>query len=206
MSIVPSTRPQASREAVLAFITDGEPLPAFPFLVGRRGYYADRGHEASNTIDAYDDAMWLVEENAITAFSANCDPSAERDGMASLKAGRWLFGEVIHNQSKPCPPHVRYSCLGQLRDVVITRFNTESFAAGVKHPQYGFCLGNGVWRGMFGIHIHHGGENTTTSEGCQTVPLEEWGVESEEFMDAYRVAIGKVGARNIIYILTEHGS
>lgn len=180
--IIPAHRPDTTRDAVLAFVTDGQPLPAFPFLVGRRGY------AGTNAIGVYDDAIWLVEEDRIRSWNANCDPDTETPGMANLKCGRWLFEFGIHNISKPSPPHVRYPCLIQAANVTVERAD------------------RGDDTGMFGIHIHHGGENTTTSAGCQTIPPEQFSAASDptpdHFMIAVHDAFTRYGVTRITYILT----
>lgn len=155
-NIVPNARPQASRDDVLSFITDGQPLPAFPFLVGRRGYYADSmGKPGVNERNIYDDAVWIIERTAIIAFNANCDPGRYAKHMATLKVGRWQYRPGIHNLSKPAETH--YEALVQAAPVTVVRDE------------------EGEETGLFGINLHCGGFNVTSSLGCQTIPPAQWG-------------------------------
>lgn len=143
---------------VLSYVGSDAPAPEFPFLVGRRGYYGDSmGRPGVNDIGIYDDAIWLVERTRLTAFNANCDPGRRRLGMANLKVGRWKYRPGIHNLSKDPVTHPRYEALVQAAHVTVIRD------------------GQGEFSGFFGINIHCGGENTTSSLGCQTIPPSQWG-------------------------------
>lgn len=169
--IVPRSRPDASRTNVLAYLDAGS-LPAFPFLVGRRGYYGDSmGKPGVNDAGIYDDALWLVEADRITAWNANCDPGRHAPGMANLKPGSWLYRPGIHNLSKDPAEHPHYEALVQAAPVTVIRD------------------GQGEDTGYFGINIHRGGNTVTSSLGCQTIPPAQW----PEVMPAVHRALAKVG-------------
>ena len=205
--IVPATPPSVSRAAVLSFIEDARPLPAFPFLVGRRGYYGDSmGAPHANDLNLYDDAIFLVEADRVTAFNANCAPGRHQTGMANLAVGRWLYRPGLHNLSKDPAEHPHYRALVQADEVVVVRDDTDAFKAGDRHPQYGKCLGHGRWQGWFGINIHRGGNTVTSSAGCQTIPPAQWGELTShvpgDFMAEVDRAMQAAGYTELWYILT----
>lgn len=208
--IVPAARPAVGRAGVLSFVDelgDGLPLPPFPFLVGRRGYYGDAmGAIAKNDLNVYDDALFLVEADRLTAWNANCDPGRHQAGMANLAVGRWLYRPGIHNQSKDPATHPHYRALVQAAEVVVVRDDTQDFKAGDRHAVYGECLGQGRWRGWFGINIHCGGNTVTSSLGCQTIPPAQWGDlqvhRAGEPMAEIDRALAASGHTEIPYILT----
>lgn len=185
--IVPATKPNALRSSVLGYVTDGLALPVFPFLVGRRGYYGDSmGAISKNDINLYDDAMFLVEADAITSFNANCDPSRYQDEIASLKPGRYHYKPGTHDISKPI--EMQYEALVQAGPVTVDRAN------GVEES------------GWFGINIHCGGFGTTSSLGCQTIPPAQWGDKhvhkAGDFMSEIHRALTRYGQNQLVYILT----
>lgn len=196
--IVPPTRPNAAREAVLEWATaDGNELPPYPFLVGRRGYYGDTmGAVGANDAGLYDDAIWLVEAEGLVAFNANCDPSRTERGIARLCVGRWKYRPGIHNISKDPAEHPHYEALVQADHVTVDRGAGE------------------LDSGFLGINIHCGGVTTTSSLGCQTIPPAQWGAKEggaspDRFMGLIHRALQREnrdrpeGMANVItYILT----
>lgn len=188
--LVPAARPQVSRAGVLGYV--GDDLPPFPFLVGRRGYFGDTmGAVGQNDVGLYDDAIWLVERDDMTAYNANCDPSRTERGIARLCVGRWMYRIGIHNISKDPKTHPHYEALVQADHVDVDR------GAGL------------IDTGFFGINIHCGGENTTSSAGCQTIPPEQWGDKQRpilpSFMGHVRRALaaeGKPWTAPLTYVLT----
>lgn len=96
----PGARPRASRSAVVAAVKARHPSYAFAgrlSVVGVRGYYRDTlGAVGRNDRAMYDDALFIVADEAFAAFNANTDPSGYRNGrgtgagkgMASLNPGR----------------------------------------------------------------------------------------------------------------------
>lgn len=185
--IVPATRPNALRSSVLAYVTDGRMLPKYPYLIGRRGYYGDSmGAINQNDINVYDDAIFLVEEDTILAFNANCDPSRYVQHVASLKPGRYLYQAGTHGLSKP--KEQQYEALVQAAPVTVSRY------------------GEADESGWFGINIHCGGVTTTSSLGCQTIPAAQWGDKHDhkpgDFMTEVHRAMTRYGKNTIPYILT----
>ncbi|WP_439471319.1 hypothetical protein [Brevundimonas sp.] len=131
-------------------------------IVGVRGYYRDTmGVVGENDRGLYDDALFLVGPSEFEAFNGNTDPSKFRPGrgdgagkgMASLKPGIWpafQFGK--HKQ--------QYEALVQTAGkVTVVRDGLD---------------GAYERTGYFGINIHRGGNTTTSSEGCQTIPPDQW--------------------------------
>jgi lysozyme len=151
---------------VLSFIDDGQSLPPYPFLVGRRGYFGDTlGAVGQNDVGLYDDAIWLVERESMTAFNANCDPTRLAPGIARLLPGRWKYRPGTHGLSRPKAQ--QYEALVQAGHVTVSR-------------------GGGVLdTGFFGINIHCGGEHGTSSLGCQTIPPDQWGDKHRPILPSF---------------------
>jgi lysozyme len=151
----------------------------------------------------YDDAMMLITPNLFMACNANVDPTAQQGlvtGRASLQPGFWPMWKLDLHKGKYLAFCQRAS------DCVVRRDNTETYKTGHEHPKYGECLGRGLWRGWFGINGHRGGVNTTSSEGCQTVPEPQYsGLIAAAESEARRIWGAKWRQGVIPYLLVEHG-
>ncbi|MEN6460071.1 MAG: hypothetical protein ABFC94_01695, partial [Syntrophomonas sp.] len=70
--------------------------------------------------------------------------------------------------------------------------------------------GKGEDTGMFGINIHRGGENSTSSLGCQTLPRNQFDAVPDGFIDtAKKLAIKYFGKnyrskKDYTYVLLEY--
>lgn len=160
----PGARPRASRSAVIAAVHAAHPGHDFAnrlTVVGVRGYYRDTlGVVGVNDRGLYDDALFIVAPEAFVAFNANTDPSRSRKGrgtgagkgMASLRPGLWPVYRFDKHAGK-------YDALCQRAGRVTVMRDGD--------PPYPDT-------GMFGINIHRGGNTTTGSEGCQTIPPDQW--------------------------------
>jgi lysozyme len=176
-------RPLATRALILSKLSA---TPKFPCLVGVRGYYKDEmGKKAVNDRGIYDDAIFLLEKNLMYGFNANTDPSRYgmnnkiNKGLANLTAGEYTYKVGIHGLSKD--KSKQYEALVQQEPVEVKRDVT-----------------NKEETGFFGINIHRGGVNTTSSEGCQTIPPDQW----NEFMELVKAYF--TSGKDIPYILVEN--
>jgi lysozyme len=119
------------------------------------------------------------------SFNANTDPSRYgmnnkiNKGLANLKAGEYKYKIGIHGVNKE--KSKKYEALVQQEQVLVKRDVT-----------------NVEEKGFFGINIHRGGVNTTSSEGCQTIPPDQW----DEFIDLVKRIFNK--RTDIPYILIEN--
>jgi lysozyme len=168
---LPSSKPQASLGVVIATanhawdnIHPGTKLPDF-FVLVVRGYYRDSmGVPRSNDYGIYDDALFIVSPFGFSPWNGNSDPSrigwnagAEKY-MARLKPGIYHFRSLKHKMSSPSG----YMAFGQGgRPVTVERLRPDG---GIAQTE----------TGCFGINLHRGGVNGTSSEGCLTVPTEQW--------------------------------
>jgi hypothetical protein len=136
------------------------------FIVGIRGYYRDTmGAQGRNDIGIYDDAIFLVSPFAFSSFNANTDPSGRRPGygfakntrgMARLKPGIWIvYRFAVHGGRT-----AQYEAICQRGGAV------EVMRDG--NPDYPHRGDN------FGINIHRGAYNSTSSLGCQTIYPPQW--------------------------------
>jgi lysozyme len=176
-------RPRIERAMLLRKL---DKKPAFPCIIGVRGYYKDEmGKKGANDRGVYDDAIFIVENNLMFSFNANTDPSRYgmnnkiNKGLANLKAGEYKYKIGIHGVNKE--KSKQYEALVQQEQVLVKRDVT-----------------NVEEKGFFGINIHRGGVNTTSSEGCQTVPPDQW----DEFIDLVKQIFNK--KTDIPYILIEN--
>lgn len=164
----PAGRPRMSRADLMVLVdraiskAGADAVRLAPLMiVGIRGYYRDTlGAVGRNDRAIYDDAIFIVAPDAFVAFNGNTDPSGYRKGagtgsgkgMASLNPGVWpVYRFDLHSG--------KYLALCQRAGpVTVTRDG---------NPPY-------VDRGMFGINIHRGSVNSTSSAGCQTIPPDQW--------------------------------
>lgn len=136
---------------------DGWPM----FIIGIRGYYLrTMGVPTANDRGIYDDAIIIHTANVTACFNGNTDPSRRREGwgtgankgMANLNPGLWAAYRFDYHRGQ-------YLALCQrAAPVTVTRDGSPPYED----------------TGYFGINIHRGGYNTTSSEGCQTLPPNQW--------------------------------
>jgi lysozyme len=177
------TRPRLTRSQVVAKLPSGYKVPC---IVGVRGYFKDEmGRKGVNDRGIYDDAIFIIEPNLMYSFNANTDPSRHGmnnkigKGLASLKAGTYEYKVGIHGVSKE--KSKQYEALVQEEKVTVQRDVT-----------------NKEETGFFGINIHKGGFNSTSSEGCQTIHPTQW----DEFMHLVKAFFPS--GKDIQYILIEN--
>ena len=179
MKILPPNRPLLPRQDVLhALISRG--VQDAVCLFASRGYYRKTmGDPTRNDRAMYDDAIFLISPSAFVAFNANTDPSAFRKHIASLQTGIWKYKVGTHGLSKPATQ--RYTALVQAGEVTVTRDQA------------------GTDTGWFGINIHRGGFNGTSSLGCQTIYPTQW----PSFIELVQSELKRAGQKIIPYLLTE---
>lgn len=181
--MLPALKPQASREQIAGIVAGHAGarhlLPSDSVvLVGVRGYYRDTmGAPGRNDRGIYDDAFFLLTPGTFASFHGNCDPSAWRNHIATLKAGVWRYTPGIHGLSKPAAQ--RYQAYVQAAEVTVIRD------------------GEGEDTGEFGINIHRGGQNGTSSLGCQTIPPAEW----EAFRTLLNTELKRYNQKSFPYVL-----
>ena len=155
----PGLAPSDVRKILKAFDIEVDNDSHHVAVLGIRGYYQDSmGVAGKNDRGLYDDAAYICSDARCHPFNFNTDPSAWRTGIATLKAN--AVYEFIPGKHKISSP-TRYAAFRQSGAFTVTRDGT------------------GDDRGYFGINLHRGGEEGTSSLGCQTVPPRQW----REFRD-----------------------
>lgn len=157
INLVPATRPklsEADARTILAAHSVTEPVA----LLAIRGYYANTmGVPGQNDRGLYDDAIFVISPSVFASFNANTDPSydpsPERPTLATLTPGVWKYKRGMHGISTRKDP---YPAFTQADKVTVKRDNGKLDV------------------GFFGINIHRGGRNTTSSLGCQTLWPDQW--------------------------------
>lgn len=196
--------PQAPRALVRSILTQESLLTVVEpcAILGVRGYYRDTmGVAGRNDVGVFDDAMFFVGPDVFVAANANTDPSrlgwneAVGKPFAMLLPGLWYFIRGAHKGKVPA-----------------LRQADEDQADDVKIPNHGHFK---VWRGKsmddvltktariddgyHAINIHRGGETTTSSWGCQTLPSDQF----DNFMQTVWEHTKKHGQERIPYLLVE---
>lgn len=180
MKIVPPSRPMQKRDQTAALLLKAGVTTTLA-LLGVRGYYRDTlGKPGVNDRGIYDDAIFLYSPEAHVAFNANTDPSVARKHIAALKAGVWQYKVGIHGLSKPKTQ--QYTALVQAGEVTVIRDQ------------------EGPDTGYFGINIHRGSYNGTSSLGCQTIFPDQW----PAFIALVQSELKRAGQKAIHYVLVEN--
>lgn len=162
-SMVPSSKPRLSTNDLKSILNhlNIDTSKFKLFIVGIRGYYLkSMGNPSQNDRGIYDDAIYVFTKNASVSFNANTDPSGFRrgrgtgkgKGMAKLKKGLWQIHQFGKHKDQ-------YEALVQTGGpITVIRDG---------NPDYEDT-------GMFGINIHKGSANSTSSLGCQTIHPDQW--------------------------------
>jgi lysozyme len=178
----PPNKPQLPRLGAQQLLTAAG-VTAKVAIVGRRGYFASMGKPGVNDRGLYDDAIFVLTPAKYAAYNANVDPSVYRPGrgtgdakgIASLKPGLWNFTVGLHRgQYIALRQHGRFTVI---RD-------------GIGHDYED--TGDG-----FGINIHRGGHDGTSSLGCQTIVPEQWA----SFIQLVTSELAKYGQKVVPYLL-----
>lgn len=153
-------------------------------LVAVRGYYLQTmGNESTNDRGIYDDAIFVIEPQNVHNFNGNTDPGKFSRGIARLKsrqAVRYVPGlHGFSSKNGPYPAFRQDSNVTVIRDE--TGDDTDSEAK------------------RFWINLHRGGNTTTSSLGCQTVPPHQW----NEFKNLVDGLLKKYGQDTFYYLLVE---
>jgi lysozyme len=177
--MLPSSRPQQKKEVTLRLLAKAGVKDSVA-LVGIRGYYLDSmGVAGKNDRGIYDDAIFVVSPSAYVTFNANTDPSVKRKGIASLVPGVHVYKKGRHGISKgPGYPALRPA--------------TKNEALPVFRDDEGISLG-------YHINIHRGGNSTTSSLGCQTIPPSQW----NSFISLVYDQMDRFSQKTIPYLLIE---
>jgi hypothetical protein len=162
-TLLPTGKPRLSTDELKKrldpFDLDPDEHPVL--VIGIRGYYRDTmGAPGVNDRGIYDDAIFLHTPSVTAAYNGNTDPSRVKKGsglgaakgMASLNPGLWMVHRFdLHNG--------KYLALCQRGGkVTVTRDGDPPYED----------------TGDFGINIHRGSYNGTSSLGCQTIHPDQW--------------------------------
>lgn len=154
MKMLPDARPQITRAEVEQILKE-HGVKDKVAVVGIRGYYKrTMGDPTKNDRGIYDDTLIVISPSGFMAFNGNVDPSAFRPGIAVLKPGVYRYRPGIHGLNRP--KSQQYEAFVQAGPVTVIRD------------------GGREETGMFGINQHRGGDGTTGSLGCQTIPPSQW--------------------------------
>lgn len=178
------TLPNLTREQVLALPGVGDLAAAGPVIVGIRGFFDQPDH---NQRGVYDDAAFIIGPAAEDFYPANwnTDPTITKPGMAVLQPGTYDWKKGLHG--------IHHLDLAKTSHK--EAYDWLLANVGKDHPDPAFRLTYWAFRqagpftvlrdgkttpesitdpaGWPWIDGHHGGLGTS-SEGCQTVPLEQW--------------------------------
>lgn len=164
-----------------------------------RGYYRDSmGVKGKNDRGIYDDAFFLLaDDGEFLGFNGNADPAKVRKGkgtgsekgMGSLKPGVWKY--------KPGKHKGKTSAFRQAERVTLLRDCEKDTPGAIKIGGAYFYEDSSL--ADFGVNVHPGGEKSTNSEACLTVPPKQWSL----FHDMLHALLKKYGAKDFELILIE---
>lgn len=192
---LPPSKPKASL-AVVTMAANSAWHAKYPesrmpetFVLAVRAYYRDSmGTVGKNDYGMFDDAFFIVTKDHFSSWNGNTDPS--RVGwnpnadkyMARLKPDIYKFQRLKHHASRPDG----YMAFGQASNPVTVERIRENGTIAVTET------------GEYGINLHRAGSGTS-SEGCITVPVQQW----NSFRDTLDDVIAASGSKTFPLILID---
>lgn len=181
----PKARPRISASQVEAIIRKHGVKDAV-VIVGIRGYFRRTlGDPTKNDRGIWDDCIAVISPTAFSAYNGNTDPSIWRTGIASLVEGVHRYKKGKHGISRGNGyPALRPATPNE--SLPVTRDGKKGRSLGVA------------------INIHRGGSvkatspRVTSSEGCQTIPREQW----DSFLGLVYGEMDRYSQKTVPYILT----
>jgi lysozyme len=181
MSNIPSSRPQAKRNEIMAKVPTCVVQKYQVILVGIRGYYRDSmGEVGKNDRGIYDDAMFVIAPDFFGSWNANTDPSysdKQKPDVAVLSPGVHLYKQGRHRISRP-PSYPAFRPANANEELPVTRSGKPSVGVA--------------------INIHKGCVNSTSSLGCQTIPPDQW----DSFRSTVYMLMDRYNQTEVPYVLT----
>lgn len=156
-------KPQKSKDDVIQMLLDQglwkDRSLTRMCVVGVRGYYLNSmGKKGVNDRGIYDDAFFVLSPDSFASFHGNTDPSKYQKGIAMLVAPQKIvYRKGWHGYGRKSG----HNAFRQASDVKVTRDGSEDV----------------FWdseRNRFWTNNHKGGNYSTSSAGCLTVPANEW--------------------------------
>ena len=207
MPATPSSRPKATpaqwkAAALKIWKADGNkgPLPE-AYVVVCPGYYLNSmGEVGRNDRGINDDAFYIHGIDIAAAFNGNADPSIHRSEIATLKPGQIVwYRPGPHGIGRPS----EHEAFRQDSPVIVKRDNLVK-PAGFVHKTRGVSLGDGYWTdanypSRFWTNLHRQSWQSTSSEGCLTIPREQW----EAFRETVYLAISRAKLKRFPAIILE---
>lgn len=189
-SLLPANRP-AQKDAVTRAIYTrfSDLVPAdrrkdAVAIVAIRGYYLKTmGSETTNDRGVYDDAIFVLEPNNVHNFNGNTDPGKFARGVARLKSHQAVrYRPGMHGFNRKGGP---YPAFRQDSDCTVIRdeIGEDTDSANSR----------------FWINLHRGGNTTTSSLGCQTIPPHQW----NEFKTLVDGLLKRYGQDTFYYVLVD---
>ena len=180
MNLPLASKELVQRLALEAWQNDGNqgPLPKV-FNLAVRGYrFKTMGNPERNDVGIFDDAFFLVTPDGFYPENANTDPSAFKKGVSVLNLGVHLYKKGKHKIASP-------------NGYAAFRPATKDEGLPVTRDGQGQSIG-------YAINIHRGGNYTTSSLGCQTIPPAQW----EAFRSLVYSLMDRNGQKTVPYVLT----
>ena len=163
------------------------PMPAL-YLLGVPGYYwRTMGSPTANDRGIYDDAIFIVSPTIFASFNANTDPSVHRKAIATLLPGVHLYRPGNHGISRSGGGYPAFRPATKGEALPVRRDGETAIPSA---------------RPGIAINIHKGGRTTTSSEGCQTIPPDQW----PHFHATLTAELKRHGLRSFHYILLDPGA
>lgn len=189
-------KPQATRETVIKdLIRSGlwsNDKVTRCSTVGIRGYYLNSmGRVRTNDRGIYDDAIFVISPHTFASFNFNTDPSSYRRGIASLVAPqRVTYRPGYHGYGK----RSGHPAFRQASPVIVRRDGGSGNGIQLSDGLFTDKTGKKFW-----INLHKGGRRSTSSNGCQTVPSDQWAA----FYELVRSEMRKFNQIEFNYYLIE---
>lgn len=183
---VPKSKPAITRARIEALLkkNDVDLAREKCVLIGIRGYYRDTmGKKGKNDIGIFDDAFVCIDGRDMASFNGNTDPSRYYKNVATLKTGKWKYKKGLHGFGRKTAPYPAYR---QAAPVRVLRYQPDGTFKE-------FPLNET-------INIHRGGEKTTSSAGCQTLPPSQWPA-FKAYMD---MLLDRNGKKDFLYLVVEN--